>query len=206
MNLIALFVQRRVLAYMLSAAFILFGIIGLRGVGVDRNPNVEPPIITVTTLNPGATPEVMDASISGIVESAINAISGIEKVQSISMPSVSEVWVEFELTKDADIAFNEVQAKVNQVMNDLPREAEIPIVAKVDPNAQAVAWLVLKGDRPLSELNQLARLQVKKALENISGVGEVVVGGGRERKIRVDLDLSRMSALGDPARSAESSL
>jgi HAE1 family hydrophobic/amphiphilic exporter-1 len=183
MDLISLFVKRRVLAYML-------------GIGVDRNPNVEPPVITVTTVNPGATPEVMDSSISSVIESAVNAISGIEKVKSTSMPSVSEVWVEFELTKDADIAFNEVQAKVNQVMNDLPRESEIPIVAKVDPNAQAVAWLVLSGDRPLGELNKLARIQVKKALENISGVGEVVVGGGRERKIRIDLDLLRMSALG----------
>jgi HAE1 family hydrophobic/amphiphilic exporter-1 len=195
-DFITLLVQRRVLAYMLSAAFILFGLIGLRGIGVDRNPNVEPPVITVTTLNPGATPEVMDSSISGVIESAVNAISGIDKVQSTSMPSMSEVFIEFELTKDPDVAFNEVQAKVNQVMNDLPREAEIPIVAKVDPNATAVAWLVLTGDRPLSELNQIARLQVKKALENISGVGEVSVGGGRERKIRVDIDLSRMAALG----------
>ena len=196
MDWVDLFVRRRVLAYMLSAALILFGIIGLRGIGLDRNPNVDPPVITIVTLNPGATPEVMDASVSSVIESSVNAISGIEKVQSTSMPSLSEVWVEFELTKDADIAFNEVQAKVNQVMNDLPREAEIPIVAKVDPNAQAVAWLVLTGDRSLRELNQLARLQVKKALENISGVGEVEVGGGRERKIRVDLDLSRMAALG----------
>lgn len=195
MNLLALFARQRVLAYMISAALILFGFIGLQRIGLDRNPNVEPPVIVVNTLNPGATPEVMDSSVSSILESAINSIAGIEEIQSNSSPGSSSVMIEFELTKNADIAFNEVQAKVNQVMNDLPQESEIPVVAKVDPNAQAVAWLMLKGDRPLAELNQLARMQVKKALENINGVGEVVVGGGRERKIRVDLDLSRLAAL-----------
>ncbi|MCZ6828529.1 MAG: efflux RND transporter permease subunit [Gammaproteobacteria bacterium] len=196
MNGIALFVERRVLAYMISAAIILFGIIGLRGIGVDRNPNVEPPVITVTTINPGASPEVMDSSISSLVESAINSISGVDKIQTDSMPSVSVVFVEFELSKSADIAFNEVQGKINQIVNDLPDEAEVPVVAKVDPNATPVAWLIIKGDRTLSELNQLARQQIKKSLENISGVGQVLVGGGRERKIRVDLDLARLSALG----------
>ncbi len=196
MNFVELFVRRRVLAYMLSAAMILFGVIGLRGIGVDRNPNVAPPVIMVVTLNPGASPEVMDSSISSLIESALNTISGIENISSRSEPSLSEVFVEFKLSKGADVAFNEVQAKVNQIMNDLPREAEIPVVAKIDPNASAVAWLVLKGDRSLAELNQIARTQVKKTLENISGVGEVAVGGGRERKIRVDLDLARLSALG----------
>lgn len=196
MNWVTLFVERRVLAYMISAAIILFGAIGLRGIGVDRMPNVEPPVITVTTINPGASPEVMDSSISSLVESAINSISGVDRIQSTSQPSLSVVFVEFELTKSADVAFNEVQGKVNQIMNDLPKEAEIPVVAKVDPNSSAVAWLVLRGNRSLSELTGLARQQVKKSLENISGVGQVVVGGGRERKIRVDLDLSRLSALG----------
>ncbi|EEB79545.1 RND transporter, HAE1/HME family, permease protein [marine gamma proteobacterium HTCC2148] len=196
MNLVDIFVRRRVLAYMLSAAIILFGLIGLRDIGLDRMPNVSPPVVTVTTVNPGASPEVMDSSITSVIESAVNSISAIDNVRSKSVPSVSQVRVRFDLSKDANVAFNEVQAKVNQVINDLPDEAEVPIVAKIDPNAIPVMWLVLRGDRPLNELNRIARQQVKKALENISGVGEVLVGGGRERKIRVDLDLTRMSALG----------
>jgi hydrophobe/amphiphile efflux-1 (HAE1) family protein len=193
---ITLFVERRVLAYMISVAIMLFGVIGLRGIGVDKMPNVEPPVITVTTVNAGASPESMDSNISSLLESAVNSISGVDRIQSTSQPSLSVVWVEFELDKNADAAFNEVQGKVNQVMNDLPSESEVPIVAKVDPNATAVAWLVLKGNRSLSELTGMARSQVKRSLENIKGVGQVVVGGGRERKIRVDLDLARLSALG----------
>ncbi len=196
MNFVDIFVRRRVLAYMLSAVIILFGLIGLNDIGLDRMPNVSPPVVTVTTVNPGASPEVMDSSITSVIEAAVNSISAIEYVDSSSVPSVSQVRVRFDLSKDANVAFNEVQAKVNQVINDLPDEAETPIVAKVDPNAIPVMWLVLTGDRPLNELNRIARQKVKKLLENINGVGEVLVGGGRERKIRVDIDLAKMSGLG----------
>ena len=196
MSFVDIFVRRRVLAYMLSAAIILFGLIGLRDIGLDRMPNVTPPVVTITTVNPGASPEIMDSSITSVIEASVNSISAIDYVRSRSVPSVSQVRVSFELSKDANAAFNEVQAKVNQVINDLPNEAETPIVAKVDPNAIPVMWLVLKGDRPLNELNRIARQQVKKLLENINGVGEVLVGGGRERKIRVDIDLAKMSGLG----------
>ena len=167
MNFVGIFVYRRVLAYMLSVAIILFGLIGLRDIGLDRMPNVSPPVVTITTVNPGASPEVMDSSITGVIESAVNSISDIENVRSSSVPSVSEIRVSFELSKDSNVAFNEVQAKVNQIINDLPDEAEVPIVAKIDPNAIPVMWLVLRGDRPLNELNRIARQQVKKALENI---------------------------------------
>ncbi|MEH6635346.1 MAG: efflux RND transporter permease subunit [Halioglobus sp.] len=196
MNFVDIFIRRRVLAYMLSAAIILFGLIGLRDIGLDRMPNVSPPVVNITTINPGASPEVMDSSITSIIESAVNSISAVDYVRSQSLPSVSQVRVSFELSKDANVAFNEVQAKVNQIINDLPDQAETPIVAKIDPNAIPVLWLVLKGDRPLNELNRIARRQVKKALENINGVGEILVGGGRERKIRVDINLAKMSRLG----------
>ncbi len=200
MNIVELFVRRRVLAYMLSAAMLLFGIIGLRGVGLDRLPDINPPMITVTTVNPGASPEVMDASVSAVLESAVNSVAGIEHIQSMSVPGVSEVWVEFIITKDPDVAFNEVQAKVNQVINDLPREAETPIVAKLDMNAEPIVWLVIKGDRTLNDLSQIARTMIKRQLENIDGVGGVSIGGGRERKIRIDLELSSMAALGITAQ------
>ena len=88
MNLVDIFVRRRVLAYMLSAAIILFGLIGLRDIGLDRMPNVSPPVVTVTTVNPGASPEVMDSSITSVIESAVNSISAIDNVRSKSVPSV----------------------------------------------------------------------------------------------------------------------
>jgi HAE1 family hydrophobic/amphiphilic exporter-1 len=200
MNFAEVFVNQRVLAYMLSAALLLFGVIGVQNIGIDRNPNIDAPFITVTTVNPGASPDVMDGSVTSVIESAVNSTSGIDVIMSRSMPSVSQVMIQFIVTKDPDVAFNEVQSRVNQVQNDLPDDAEIPVIMKMDPNATPVLWMVLKGDRTISQLNQLARQRIKKSLEGIQGVGEVMVGGGRERKIRVDLDLQRMSALGITAQ------
>ena len=196
MNIAELFVRRPVLAYMLSAAMLLFGGIGLRDIGIDRMPRVDAPIITISTHYPGASPIVVDNSVTSAIESAVNTVSSIDAIQSTSSPGLSQIQVMFFFSKSADVAFNEVQAKVNQVLNELPREAETPIVAKMEPNALPIAWLILTGDRSLSGLNQLARGMIKKSLENISGVGEVLIGGGRESKMRVDLDLSRMAAFG----------
>lgn len=196
MNFIGICARHRVLAYMLSGAIILFGAIGVRDIGIDRLPNISPPGLVITTLYPGASPAVVDSSVSGVIESAINTVSGIETIQSTSRPGASEIFVKFFTSKDPDVAFNETQSKLNQVLNELPREAERPVLVKIDPNATPVVRLFLTGDRPLSELNQLARDKVKKSLESISGVGEVSVGGDQERKIRVDLDLSKLSSLG----------
>jgi HAE1 family hydrophobic/amphiphilic exporter-1 len=196
MNLAAVFVRHRVMAYMLNAAIILFGAIAARGIGTDRMPSFDPPALAITTAYPGASPEVMDSSVTSVIESAVNTVSGIDTIESVSRPSNSRVFVRFLTTKDPDVAFNETQSKVNQVLNDLPREAERPVIVKLDPNESPVIRLFITGDRSLSELSQLATEKVMKSLESISGVGEVVVGGGRERKIRVDLNLDKLSALG----------
>lgn len=196
MSIAEVFVRHRVLAYMISAAILLFGAIGIRDIGTDRMPNVDTSALTITTVYPGAGPAVVDASVTSVIESAVNSVSDIERIESASRPGFSEIFIEFSTSKDPDAAFNETQSKLNQVLNELPREAERPIIAKIDPNATPVIRLFLTGDRSLSELNRLALEKVKKRLESVMGVGEVRVGGGRERKIRVDLNLARLSALG----------
>ncbi len=196
MTLPELAIERHVLAWMLSAVLVLFGIIGFQRLGVDRYPYIEFPMISVTTTLPGANPEIVDASITNLIETAVNSVPGIEHVQSASSPGASVVRITFQLTKDVDVAFNEVQAKVNQVLRDLPDDADPPVVAKVEFGAIPILWLSLQGDRTLQQLNQYARNQIKKRLENIDGVGAVRLGGERERVIRVDVDLDRMSAYG----------
>lgn len=196
MNFVEIFTRHRVLAYMLSAAIMLFGAIGMRDIGVDRMPNVDPPGLLITTTYPGASPVIIDSSVTSVIESAVNTVSGIESIQSISWPGAAQTFIRFASSKDTDVAFNETQSKLNQVLNELPGEAERPVIVKIDPNATPVVRLFLTGDRNLSELNRLARDKVKKSLESLSGVGEVNVGGGQERKIRVDLDLAKLSSLG----------
>lgn len=196
MTLPELSIRRHVLAFMLSAVLVLFGVISALRLGVDRLPSIDFPVVSVTTTLRGANPDIIDASITSIVEGAVNSISGIDHIQSTSSPSVSVVAVTFSLDKNINVAFNEVQAKVNQVLRNLPRDADPPVVAKVETGAQPVVWLALKGDRTLQQLNEYARNRIKKRLETIDGVGEVRIGGERKRVIRVQLNPPRMAALG----------
>ena len=196
MTLPELSIRRHVLAWMMSGLLALAGLIGYQRIGVDRYPRVEFPIVSVTTALPGASPEIVDASVTSVIESQVNSIPGIQHVQSFSSPGVSVINITFELDKDVDVAFNEVQAKVNQVLRRLPEEAEPPVVAKVQTEAAPILWLALQGDRTQQQLNRYARTVLKKRLETIDGVGEVRLGGRRDRTIRVELDPARMAALG----------
>jgi hydrophobic/amphiphilic exporter-1 (mainly G- bacteria), HAE1 family len=199
-KLAELSVRRHVLAFMASAVFVLFGLVAYERIGVDRFPRVEFPVISITTVLPGANPDVIDASVTNIIETAVNSVPGIDVIQSRSSPSVSNVAITFNLSKDIDVAFSEVQSKVNQVLRQLPDDADPPVVLKVEVGANAVMWLALQGDRTTQQLNQYARQVVKKRLETVEGVGQVIIGGERRRNIRVNLDLDRMAGLGVTAQ------
>jgi HAE1 family hydrophobic/amphiphilic exporter-1 len=190
------FIERHVFAYMLSGVLLLFGLISYDRIGVDRFPKVNFPIISIQTVLPGASPEIVDSSVANLIETTVNSVPDIEYIQSTSAPGVSLVIIRFGLDKNVDVAFNEVQAKVNQVLPELPDEADPPVVAKVEFGALPVMWLALTGDRTLQQLNQYARNYIKKRLETIDGVGEVRLGGERRRTIRVNLDPDRMAAFG----------
>ncbi len=194
MNLPTLSINRHVLTTMLSAVLILFGLIGYSRVGVDRYPTTEFPLVAVKTNLIGANPDVIDASITNIIETAVNAVPGIEHISSTSSPGNSTVVVTFDLDKDTNVAFDEIQAKVNQVLNLLPQDADPPIVAKLEFGASPIMWLALEGDRTLQQLNSYAINTIKKNLETIDGVGEIRIGGRSERTIRINLDLDRMAA------------
>ncbi len=194
MTLPELSIRRHVLAWMLSGVLVLFGIVAYNRIGVDRFPDIDFPMVSVTTVLEGAQPDVVDASITSIIEEKVNSVPGIEHVISQSSPGVSIINVQFELKKDIDIAFNEAQAKVNQVLRRLPDGVDPPVVAKVEVGAAPVMWLALTGNRTLQQLNQYARNVIKKRLENINGVGEIRIGGERQRTIRIWLNLERMHA------------
>jgi HAE1 family hydrophobic/amphiphilic exporter-1 len=200
MNLPEISINRYVLAYMLSGVLVLFGLVSYERIGVDRNPAIEFPMITVSTALPGANPEIIDASVTNIIESAVNSIPGIEHIESTSNPGVSVVAIRFALEKNVDVAFNDVQAKVNQVLRKLPVDADPPVVAKVEFGSMPVMWLALSGNRTLQQLNLYASNVIKKRLETIDGVGEVRIGGSRPRTIRINLDTTRMAAFGITAQ------
>jgi len=194
MTLPELSIKRHVLAFMLSAVLVLFGYISYQRIGMDRFPLIEFPIVSISTTLKGANPDIVDASVTNVIETSINSVPGIEHIQSSSSPGVSVINITFSLDKKVDVAFNEVQAKVNQVLRRLPKDADPPVVAKVETNAMPIMWLALRGDRTQQQLNQYALNTIKKRLETINGVGEVRLGGRRDRTIRVNLLPAKMTA------------
>ncbi len=200
MTLPELSIKRHVLAYMLSGVLVLLGIISYQRIGVDRFPRIEFPIVSVITTMIGSNPDIVDSSLTNIIENKVNSIPGIEHIQSKSSPGVSVVTITFNLDKDIDIAFNEVQAKINQVLKLLPDDADPPRVMKVETESSPIMWLALQGDRTQQQLNTYAENVIKKKLETINGVGEIRIGGRRERTIRVNLNPDLMSAYGITAQ------
>lgn len=194
MTLPELSIRRHVLAWMISSVIVLFGYIAYDRIGVDRIPSVDFPVIMVTTTMQGASADIIDTSVTNIIESAVNTTPGIENIQSASSPGASNVTVKFSLEKDIDVAYNEIQAKINEVQRRLPDDADAPIIQKVDADARPIIWLQLNGDRTIQQLNLYAANVLKKKLETINGVGEVRIGGKRERVIRVVVSPERMAA------------
>ncbi len=196
MNLPALSIKQYVLTTMLSLVLVLFGVISYQRIGVDRLPKIDFPMLSVATILPGADPDVIDASVTNVVESAVNSVSGIESIQSSSLSGMSVVIIQFELKKNINTAFNEVQAKLNEVLQQLPTDARTPVLKKVEAGSQPIMWLALQGNNTLQQLNVYARNVIKKRLETISGVGDVVIAGERKRTIRINLSIDKMAALG----------
>jgi HAE1 family hydrophobic/amphiphilic exporter-1 len=187
-------IKRHVLTFMLSAVIMLFGIIAYDRIGVDRIPSVDFPVINITTTMRGASADIMDTSVTNVIESAVNTTPGIEHIQSSSSPGASVVGIVFNLDKDIDVAFNEVQAKLSQVQRRLPDDADAPTIWKVDSDARPIIWIALTGDRTIQQLNLYAKNVIKKKFETINGVGEVRFGGKRDRVIRIVLSPEKMAA------------
>ena len=196
MSLASVSVRRYVFAAMLNAVIVLFGIVAYLQIGIEHVPNIDFGSVTVRTQMEGANPDVIDATITNILEGAVSSIPGMDHLRSRSQPGVSEISAQFNLDKDIDVAFNEVQAKVSQVLRLLPEQADAPVITKTDTSSFPVFWVTLIGNRTTQQLNQYARTVVKKVLETIDGVGDVQIGGERQRTIRVNLDFERMASFG----------
>ncbi len=196
MKLSDIAIRRPVFTTMMIAAFIVFGVIGYQRIGVDLYPEVEFPVVTVTTVLPGASPEVIENDVTDVIEEEISTIEGIDNIRSQSFESVSQVVVTFVLEKNIDIAAQEVRDKVAIAAQKLPDDVEPPVVQKLDISANAIMWLAVLGDRPYRELSYYADKVIKERLQMIEGVGSVILGGFRDRQINVWLDADRLDAYG----------
>ena len=187
-------IRRPVTATMLVLALVIFGLIGFSRLGVSLYPDIDDPVVTVTTVWQNARPEEVDNEITDIIEDAVSGVSGIKHIVSESMEGRSRVTVTFELGKDIDVAAQEVRDKVSARLRRLPDDADIPVVDKLDINAQPIMWLAVTGQRAIEDLTYFADVQIRPLLQKIEGVGEVSVGGGREKQVHIRLLRERLAA------------
>ena len=190
-------VRRPVFAAMLNLLIVLFGIVGYLTLPVRELPDVDPPIVTVTTVYPGASAEVVESEITERLEQEINSISGIKTLTSISREEVSIVTVRFNLDVPVDIGAQDIRDRIARARGLMPEDIEDPIVAKQDTNAQEVMWIALYSDRYTTlELTDLGERQFKDRLQTLPGVGGVNFGGEKRQAIRIRLHASKMAAHG----------
>jgi hydrophobic/amphiphilic exporter-1 (mainly G- bacteria), HAE1 family len=187
-------IKRPVFATMLMLSFIVAGIFSYFSLGVDRMPNVDAPMVTVTTVNLGASPEEVETEITKKIEDAVNSISGLDEISSTSSEGISVVRIEFDLSKSGIVAAEEVQNKINQIVNELPSSAEVPVVTKMDPDAGAVLQIAVSAPRSTRDVTMIADKLIKQRLENCKGVGQVQIQGGADREIQIVVNPERLRA------------
>jgi HAE1 family hydrophobic/amphiphilic exporter-1 len=189
-------IRRPVFTTMAITAIIVFGLVARRSIGVDLIPKIDFPVISVTSVLPGADPETVETTVSEPIEEAVSTIAAIKKLHSVSSDSVSQVIIQFELEKNVDIAFQEVTAKIAGIKRDLPTDLEEPVVAKFDPDSMPIMALVISGDKSIRELTHVADKVVKTRLQQVRNVGQVVMVGGRDREMWVWLDRGKLEGHG----------
>lgn len=188
-------IRRPVLASVMSILLILFGIVSLSFLSVREYPDIDPPVISVTTVYPGASSEILESTVTERLEDELIGIEGIRSMTSISREGVSAIIIEFQLERNVDTAAQDVRDRVSRARGLLPDDIEEPVIAKQDTDASAIMWIGLYGKNfsPL-QITDYADRYIKDQLQTVDGVGQLIIGGAREYAMRIWLDPSRMAS------------
>jgi len=187
-------IRRPVFATMLILSLVVMGLDSYFKLGVDFFPKLEFPIVTITTTLRGASPEEVESQVTQRIEEAVNTVSGIDDLSSVSAEGISIVTVQFVLEKDPDVAAQEVRDNVNRILSDLPEDTDPPIIEKLATDAAPVINVVVASNRDLRETTKIVEDRIKRSLETVPGVGQVRFVGERERQIQIWLDGDRLYA------------
>jgi multidrug efflux pump len=188
-------IRRPVLTSMVSAALVLFGAIGFLRLPVREYPDVDSPIVSVSTFLRGANPRVIESTVTDILEEELSTIPGLRTLTSSSVEQFSNITLEFTLDRDLETAAQDVRDKVSRVRGRLPQDIEEPVVTKQDADAQPFFWLALSGDNyDLLQLSDVADREVKTRLQSLPGVGRAMIFGERRYSMRIWLSPMALAA------------
>ena len=196
MKLTQIAVDNPVFATMMMVALLVMGLFSYRQLGIDQFPNVDFPIVVVTTDYPGASPETVESEISRKIEESVNAIAGIKALTSRSLEGKSIVIAEFELSVQSAVAVQDVREKVQQVRATFRTEIKEPLIQRFNPDDQPIISIAVRSDiRSVRDLTTLADQVIVKRLQTVRDVGRATIAGGLKRQINIELDPGRMHAL-----------
>jgi len=196
MNITEVCVRKPVFAWMLMAGTVLFGLVALSRIGISQFPDVDFPTITINATWEGAAPEVMEHDVVEILEETVAQVEGVRSVTSSARQGSASVTVEMNLSRDVDMALQDVQTKVAQAARRLPVDLDPPTASKSNPEDQPIMWIGLSGPYPKQVLSDIARYQIRDKLQTIPGVGEINLGGWLDRNIRIWIDAAKLDAYG----------
>lgn len=196
MKLVGVSIRRPVFTTVMMLMMIVFGLWAYPRIGVDLYPEVDLPVVTVTTIYPGADPATIESRIADPIEEAVSAISGIDELRSTSAENVGVVVIRFALEKDGAEAVQDVRDKVSLITGDLPDGIEAPIVQKFDIGAAPILSVVLSGPASTRELTEYADDVLKQKLQNVNGVGNIDIVGGQAREFQVRIDPAALDSFG----------
>tara|TARA_B100002052_G_scaffold9598_1_gene8018 strand:+ start:1190 stop:4219 length:3030 start_codon:yes stop_codon:yes gene_type:complete len=195
MHVSELTVKRPVLASVISLFLVLIGIISYDKLTIREYPDIDKPVITVSTIYRGASAEIMERDVTQVLEDSISGISDIKEIKSDSKNEFSSIKIEFNLNRDMDSAANDVREKVSRVSSLLPKESNQPRVSKSDTDARAVMWIGFSSNQLSAiELNDYLDRNIIDRLSILPGVASITIGGERKYAIRVWLDPDKMSS------------
>lgn len=187
-------IKNHVFAWMLMYGLLLFGAISFKRMGVSQLPNVDMPMVSVSVDLDGASPEVIEMTILDPLETALTTVPGIKSMTSSARTGSASVTVEFDISKDIDVAVADIQSALSRIQSQFPSEAELPTVRKSNPDSHPIMWLSVSSEKlPRRELMAIVRDRIKDRFSTIEGVGDVRLGGYVDPALRVYPDPKKLA-------------
>lgn len=186
--------RKPVLAWMLMAGTILFGIVAVTRIGVSQFPDVDYPTISVSVAWPGAAPEDVESGVVNILEESLAQVEGVQTMTSSSSMGSARITATFDMSRDIDLALQDTQAKIAQAGRQLPQDIDPPVVSKSNPDDQPILTIGVSGPFSRQLLADTARYEVEDRLQTIPGVGQVTLTGYVDRAVRIWIDEDKLNA------------
>ncbi|TXK26208.1 efflux RND transporter permease subunit [Pontibacter qinzhouensis] len=196
MNITKISIQRSTIVVVIFAALTILGLASYFSLNYELLPKFSPPVLTVTTIYPGASPSEVENSVTKEIEDALSSLENVEEMKGTSQESFSIIVVQLKQGTDVDLSLQDAQRKINAILSNLPDDADAPALGKFDFDDLPIIQLGATAKMSATEFYDLIDNKLKPELSRIPGVAQVKVLGGQEREIKVNINAAKLEAYG----------